>query len=104
MDVKKNTLTRHTFRKLLFQEFGIEIGEEESEKIELAESCIEIYNSMEEFYEKTGWDKDNPEHSSQGYLEQNHICRDIQGKIWYFSRIRWEEGLKSLLAEKGTYE
>ena len=51
MDVKKNTLTRHTFRKLLFQEFGIEIGEEESEKIELAESCIEIYNSMEEFYE-----------------------------------------------------
>ena len=27
MDVKKNTLTRHTFRKLLFQEFGIEIGE-----------------------------------------------------------------------------
>ena len=36
MDVKKNTLTRHTFRKLLFQEFGIEIGEKDSVKIALA--------------------------------------------------------------------
>ena len=46
MDIKNNTLTRHTFRELLLQEFGIAIGEKESDKIELAESCIEIYNSM----------------------------------------------------------
>ena len=74
MDIKNNTLTRHTFRELLLQEFGIAIGEKESDKIELAESCIEIYNSMEAFYEKTGWDKDNPEQSSPEYLKQNHIC------------------------------
>ena len=102
MDIKDNTLTRHTFRELLLQEFGIAIGEKESDKIELAESCIEIYNSMEAFYEKTGWDKDNPEQSSPEYLKQNHICRNIQGRIWYFSRIRWEEGLKRLLAEQET--
>lgn len=48
----------------------------------------------EEFYEKTNWDRDNPEQSSFQYLEENKICRRIQGKIWYFSRIRWEEGLK----------
>ena len=102
MDIKNNTLTRHTFRELLLQEFGIAIGEKESDKIELAESCIEIYNSMEAFYEKTGWNKDKLKKRSPEYLKQNHIFRIIQGSIWYFSRIRWEEGLKRLLAEQET--
>ena len=72
------------------------IAETEEEKIALAKQCVEIYDTPEEFYEKTKWDKDNPEQSSFQYLEENKICRKIQEKIWYFSRIRWEEGLKKL--------
>ena len=27
---------------------------------------------------------------------ENHICRKIQGKIWYFSRIQYENGLRGM--------
>lgn len=60
------------------------------EKILLAESCIEVYENIEEFLEKSGWRRDNPELCSECYLFENHICRKIQGKIWYFSRIQYE--------------
>lgn len=64
------------------------------EKILLAESCIEVYENIEEFLEKSGWRRDNPELCSECYLFENHICRKIQGKIWYFSRIQYENGLR----------
>ena len=54
------------------------------EKILLAERCIEVYENIEEFLEKSGWRRDNPELCSECYLFENHICRKIQGKIWYF--------------------
>ena len=50
----------------------------------------EIYDSMEEFLEKSGWKRDNPELGEKSYLLDNHICRYIQGKVWYFSRLRYE--------------
>lgn len=96
MNMEENALVKYTFLKLLLKEFDIHIKEAEEEKIALAKQCVEIYDTPEEFYEKTNWDKDNPEQSSFQYLEENKICRKIQGKIWYFSRIRWEEGLKKL--------
>ena len=79
MNMEKNALVKYTFLKLLLREFGIYIRETEVEKADLAKQCVEIYDTPEEFY-----------------LEENQICRRIQGKIWYFSRIRWEEGLKKL--------
>lgn len=96
MNIEKNTLLKYTFLELLRKEFAIHIKETEVDKATLAKQCVEIYSTPEEFYEKTNWDKDNPEQSSFQYLEENKICRRIQGKIWYFSRIRWEEGLKKL--------
>ena len=65
-------------------------------KILLAESCIEVYENIEEFLEKSGWRRDNPELCSECYLFENHICRKIQGKIWYFSRIQYENGLRGM--------
>ncbi len=48
------------------------------------------------FLEKSGWRRDNPELCSECYLFENHICRKIQGKIWYFSRIQYENGLRGM--------
>ena len=57
---------------------------------------IEVYEDVEEFLEKSGWRRDNPELCSECYLFENHICRKIQGKIWYFSRIQYENGLRGM--------
>ena len=61
------------------------------------ESSLEgQYEDVEEFLEKSGWRRDNPELCSECYLFENHICRKIQGKIWYFSRIQYENGLRGM--------
>ena len=80
-EIRGNSLVRYGFRV---------------EKILLAESCIEVYEDVEEFLEKSGWRRDNPELCSECYLFENHICRKIQGKIWYFSRIQYENGLRGM--------
>ncbi|MFR8222692.1 MAG: hypothetical protein ACLU9T_17590 [Blautia faecis] len=41
-------------------------------------------DSMEEFLEKSGWKRDNPELDEKSYLLDNHICRYIQGKSGIF--------------------
>lgn len=97
----ENNLLKYSFIRLLDLEFGIQVKETDIEKLELANACVEIYPSLEEFYNKTNWDKDNPEHCNLTYLQENKICRQIQGKIWYFSRIRWEEGLKNMEMDSG---
>lgn len=58
MNMEKNALVKYTFLKLLLREFGIYIRETEVEKADLAKQCVEIYDTPEEFYEKTNWDKD----------------------------------------------
>lgn len=101
MNMEKNALVKYTFLKLLLREFGIYIRETEVEKADLAKQCVEIYDTPEEFYEKTNWDKDNPEQSSFQYLEENQICRRIQGKNLVFfpypvgRRFKKVEKLKS---------
>ena len=61
------------------------------------ESSLEgQYEDVEEFLEKSGWRRYNPELCSECYLFENHICRKIQGKIWYFSRIQYENGLRGM--------
>ena len=51
--MEKNALVKYTFLKLLLREFGIYIRETEVEKADLAKQCVEIYDTPEEFYEKT---------------------------------------------------
>lgn len=94
MKFTESVLVKYTFLELLEWEFGIQLREDETEKIELAKQSIEIYDSVEEFYEATGWQRDNPEESGREYLLAHRILAEIQGKLWYFSRIRYEDGVK----------
>ena len=94
MKFTDSILVKYTFLELLEREFGIQLKEDEAEKIELAKKSIEIYDSVEEFYEATGWQRDNPEESGREDLLEHRILAKIQGKLWYFSRIRYEDGLK----------
>lgn len=87
--IKENSMVRYGFKILLMREFGISIHETEIQKLMLAADCIEIYVSMEDFLERSGWRRDNPELCEESYLVENRICRYIQGKVWYFSRIRF---------------
>ena len=59
-EIRGNSLVRYGFRVLLAKEFGLYLKEQEVEKILLAESCIEVYEDVEEFLEKSGWRRDNP--------------------------------------------
>ena len=81
-EIRSNSLVRYGFRVLLAKEFGLYLKE--------------VYEDVEEFLEKSGWRRDNPELCSECYLFENHICRKIQGKIWYFSRIQYENGLRGM--------
>ena len=62
----------------------------------LQKAALKYMENIEEFLEKSGWRRDNPELCSECYLFENHICRKIQGKIWYFSRIQYENGLRGM--------
>ncbi len=94
MKFTDSLLVKYTFLELLDREFGIRLREDEADRIELAKQSIEIYDSVEEFYEATGWQRDNPGESGREYLLKHRILAEIQEKLWYFSRIRYEDGLK----------
>lgn len=96
LELKENSLVRYVFLRLLRREFDICIRQEDLERAELAKLCIVVYDSPEEFYESTGWARDNPDSCDFSYLLENRICRIIDGKVWYFSRLRYEEGVKRL--------
>jgi len=95
IDIKTSTLVRCGFLSLLKEEFGIRIRDNEVMLAEHAFSCITIFDTWQDFFCKTNWAHDNPEVAGQEYLLENRICREIGGKVWYFSRILWEE--RSLL-------
>lgn len=98
----RNSLVKYGFIKILELEFGIYLKEHETEKIELAETCIEVYDSVEDFYKATGWQRDNPEEANLEYLLKHGVLVEIQGKMWYFSRIRYQDGLKKLMKQDCT--
>ena len=81
---------------MLLREFGIYVRETEVEKADLAKQCVEIYDTPEEFYEKTNWDKRQSRAEQFPVFGGESNLPENPGKIWYFSRIRWEEGLKKL--------
>lgn len=97
-----NILVKCTFLELLEREFGVRLQEAETEKIKLAEDSIEVYDCVEDFYEATGWQRDNPEECSLQYLLEQKIVVQIQEKFLYFSRIRYEDGLKKLEEQNCT--
>lgn len=101
IDVRENTLVRFGFQCVLEKEFNIYIWADDLEKLELARDCIEIYENEQEFFDQTGWQRDNPESSDFQYLLSEQICRMIDGKVWYFSGIRYADGLKMMMEESG---
>lgn len=96
MEIKENSLVRLSFLKLLRKEFDLFIREDELEKAELAARCITVYKTPEAFYEATGWARDNPESAEFDSLIRQRICRRINGEVWYFSRLLFEEGLEEM--------
>lgn len=78
-------------RGILMTEFLIPEDILKQRGIEQAEEELEIFNSVEEFLEKTGWGRDNPECSSEEYLTENRICRWVDRSFLYFSKLTWEK-------------
>lgn len=56
-------------------------------RIKIVDKILIPYKSVDTFLLDTEWDKDNPECSSEEYLVENRICRWIDGKFGYFSRL-----------------
>lgn len=65
--------------------------------MEQAEAALEIYESVEDFLDRTGWRRDNPECCSEEYLTSMRICRWVDGKFLYFSEIMWKDNTREEL-------
>ena len=61
------------------------------EKLVRAAKALEGYENVEEFLERTGWGRDNPECMTEQYLTENRICRWLGDRFFYFSKILYEE-------------
>ncbi|MCD8073668.1 MAG: hypothetical protein LUF27_01290 [Lachnospiraceae bacterium] len=88
--MEENSLERHLFLTLLRREFGVFLGDDDIEGALAAKNCIRVYDTWQDFYDTTGWERDNPECADPEYLTARRICREIHGKVWYFSWIEWE--------------
>jgi len=92
MNGKKVELTEKELHYLLETEFKVKNEEWEIRREKNALICLKVYDSVEDFLKNTGWGKDNPELQSEEYLTENRICRWVDGKLYYFSRLLWETG------------
>ena len=96
MDIQDNKMAVHGLLLFIKQEFFIRAAIDDREISILEMQCIEVYQSPEAFFKSTGWARDNPEIADFNYLLDNKICWLVEGQVWYFSRIRFEEGLRKL--------
>lgn len=90
LDIINNPLVRYSFLRTIRNEFGIHIPDDDVESAVRMGGCIQIFDNWEAFYEETGWERDNPECAGKEYLIKQKICREITGKVWYFSRVMWD--------------
>ncbi|MBE7723130.1 MAG: hypothetical protein E7244_01395 [Enterocloster citroniae] len=90
MNGEKVELSQVRLREIIKTEFLVSEDALKQRRIEVVEAALKMYGSVEEFLEKTGWGRDNPECSSEEYLTENRICRWVNGNLIYFSRIIWE--------------
>ncbi|MFR5631482.1 MAG: hypothetical protein ACLUFH_00605 [Monoglobales bacterium] len=91
MTGRKLSIDASRIREILELEFGVRIELWDEDAIKHAEHALEAYDSPEDFLVQTGWENDNPEYQSENYLTENQICRWVDGKFLYFSRILWNE-------------
>lgn len=89
------TFEKTELKLLLEQEFLIHTDSFEAAEYAKAQKALFDYENVDEFFEATGWTRDNPELRTEDYLIRNRICRWWNGRFVYFSRILWED-------DKGT--
>ena len=85
---------------LLEREFMVKETAWDSDRLALVRASIQVYDSVEDFWQQTGWKRDNPESCTEEYLTANRICRWADGKLLYFSRLVWEARERMAGAEK----
>lgn len=90
-DVVNNSLVRYSFLRIVRNEFGVYIADDDIENTRRAQDCIQIFDTWEDFYKTTGWKRDNPECADKEYLENQKICCEIGNRVWCFSRLKWED-------------
>lgn len=79
-------------KEILEKEFHVQESEWNLENKNRARNAIEWYENADDFFNRTGWKKSNPECSTEGYLIRHRICRWVNGKFMYFSWLRWDTG------------
>ena len=90
---------------LLEREFMIKEPDWNRDRLTWARASIQVYDSVEDFWRQTGWKRDNPEFCTEEYLTDNRICRWVDGKLVYFSKLIWEARERMAGAEKNlAYE
>lgn len=89
MSGKKVEFPLEEIKAILETEFMVKDWEEKRQKQAMA--ALRVYESVEEFLEDSGWGKDNPELQGEEYLTRYRICRWVNGKFIYFSRLLWDE-------------
>ena len=90
---------------LLEREFMVKEMAWDSDRLAWVRASIQVYDSVEDFWQQTGWKRDNPESCTEEYLTGNRICRWVDGKLVYFSRLIWEARERMAGAEKSlAYE
>ena len=75
---------------VLEQEFNLRKRVWTAEDLKRARNALFAFPDVEAFLSETGWSRDNPECSSEEYLTTERICRWIDGRFIYFSKLLWE--------------
>lgn len=88
--IDKAYFERQALKDILEQEFHISTNGWKEDEYSLAEASFFVFDNVEIFLKDTGWGLDNPDISGERYLTENRICRWIDGKFVYFSRLLWE--------------
>ena len=91
--IYENPVIRLGFTAVMKKEFDLDIDYTDRNAVLRVANALIPYESVDAFLLDTEWDKDNPECSSEEYLVENRICRWIDGKFVYFSRLMWEKKL-----------
>lgn len=85
--IYENPVIRLGFTTIMKTEFDVDIDYTDRNVVLRAANALIPYESVEAFLLDTGWDRDNPECSSEEYLVRHRICRWIDGKFVYLSRL-----------------
>lgn len=94
MNGEKQLMDNESFLHMIQTEFLINTAGWTQTELRRAEYAITTYDSVEDFLEQSGWGRDNPELQDEQYLTENRICRWVDEKFIYFSRLAWESELE----------